>query len=399
MYNSNNPPPNAYNQYGSANLFNPKNNNHQYNYQPTNNTQYGHMQLEDDKVSGDSGGKVTISTKKTIKRRKQVKNVACGVGCITLCLFSIVGAALYLTLTQEDDSFLLFPDETRNEDDYIGLLFENVISDELEVAFDIASDRWSKIIAGSEGSLSRTVLPGSENLCGQGTNLGSDEVLDHLRIIVSTSEIDGEGGVLGQATPCIIEGSFVLTGFMFFDEADVVSLSNNNQLNAVILHEMAHVLGIGSLWRDEGLIIDLVANADNTRQPKYIGASGVAQFQLLAEDDQIDFVPVENGFTKNAFNGAGSGSVNVHFDEDDLLFELMTFRVAVVDQPLSTITIGCLEDLGYVVDFTQADTFIPSIETLEGSNELKADFPPEDYATFVDDIYPYEPIDVSDLLS
>ena len=58
--------------------------------------------------------------------------------------------------------------------------------------------------------------------------------------------------MLGQAGPCFIRTSNKLTviGIMKFDTADLPNMEANGTLNDVILHEMGHVLGFGSIWDD-----------------------------------------------------------------------------------------------------------------------------------------------------
>ena len=61
--------------------------------------------------------------------------------------------------------------------------------------------------------------------------------------------IDGAGGVLGSAGPCLIRDTGpTAVGRMRFDTADLASLEGGGQLDEVVLHEMGHVIGIGSLW-------------------------------------------------------------------------------------------------------------------------------------------------------
>ena len=43
-------------------------------------------------------------------------------------------------------------------------------------------------------------------------------------------------------------------GVMFFDTADLAEMEREGTLNDVITHEMGHVLGIGTIWRDKGLL-------------------------------------------------------------------------------------------------------------------------------------------------
>ena len=70
----------------------------------------------------------------------------------------------------------------------------------------------------------------------------------------SVEPIDGVGGILGSAGPCLIRttGGLTLYGVMRLDSADVTTLEVAGTFDEVILHEMGHVLGIGSLWQVSG---------------------------------------------------------------------------------------------------------------------------------------------------
>ena len=90
------------------------------------------------------------------------------------------------------------------------------------------------------------------NACGVGDPALSNFIVDDLLIFVSLVGIDGVGKVLGQAGPCFIRTSNKLTviGIMKFDTADLPNMEANGTLNDVILHEMGHVVGFGSIWDD-----------------------------------------------------------------------------------------------------------------------------------------------------
>ena len=68
--------------------------------------------------------------------------------------------------------------------------------------------------------------------------------------------IDGAGGILGQAGPDTLRTGSLLPvhGVMQFDAADLAQLESSGQLVSVITHEMGHVLGIGSIWQQKGLL-------------------------------------------------------------------------------------------------------------------------------------------------
>tara|TARA_R110002095_G_scaffold152237_4_gene132172 strand:- start:156276 stop:173423 length:17148 start_codon:yes stop_codon:yes gene_type:complete len=200
-----------------------------------------------------------------------------------------------------------------------------------QAIFQQAADRWSEIII---ADVPDVVIAG----------IG---LVDDLRIEATAPFIDGVNGVLGQAGPTTFRsGSFIpATGIMQFDSADVAALEASGQLLTVILHEMGHVLGIGTIWEALGLVIDL-----DTADPRYIGTEAIAQYNALLGLSVVD-IPVANVGTRN------DGSFGSHWREADLINELMTPILNAGSNPLSTITIGSLADLGYVVDLSVADTY------------------------------------------
>jgi hypothetical protein len=142
---------------------------------------------------------------------------------------------------------------------------------------------------------------------------------------------------------------------MTFDTSDTGALEANGSFGGVILHEMGHVLGIGTLWSSSAV-------GFAGRQELYVAGSGqyTGQFGLSAYNDEFGqvgaFVPVELG--------GGSGTADVHWNEvdggagatgivskyngNDFRDELMT---GWLNSPLfiSNLTIEGMRDLGYTV--------------------------------------------------
>jgi len=115
-----------------------------------------------------------------------------------------------------------------------------------QTAFNNAVARWEQLVLGDLPNVFVNRAAGS--WCGSGSP-AINETVDDLLILVILEPIDGQGGILGSAGPCIIRGSNLsVVGRMRFDTADLASLEAAGQLEAVILHEMGHVIGIGSLW-------------------------------------------------------------------------------------------------------------------------------------------------------
>ena len=103
-----------------------------------------------------------------------------------------------------------------------------------------------------------------------------NETIDDLVIFAVLDSIDGPGKILGQAGPCFIRlpGYLPLIGAMRFDTADVATLESAGQFDEVILHEMGHVLGFGTIWGPLGLLAD-PASAGGT-DPHFVGPQAVA---------------------------------------------------------------------------------------------------------------------------
>jgi hypothetical protein len=201
-----------------------------------------------------------------------------------------------------------------------------------QAVFAAAAKRWSSIVVGD--------LP----------NVTSDGVvIDDLSIDVAARDIDGRGGVLAQASPSAFreapgsDSGLPYRGFIEVDEADLAALASGGQLLAVVTHEMAHVLGFGTVWEQDGLLRD--AGGSN---PRFTGPVATAQYNaIFGKSDSA--VPVENS--------GGPGTHDQHWRESVFGNELMTGFVDDGANPISRVTVGALADLGYVVDMSAADDY------------------------------------------
>ncbi len=129
-----------------------------------------------------------------------------------------------------------------------------------------------------------------------------------------------------------------------FDIFDLDRLEAEGSLLNAIVHEMGHVLGIGTLWRFKGLVRNL-----GSANPVFIGPQAQSAFaEVIGQRSPLP-VPVENR--------GGPGTAGGHWR--DLVFanELMTGFLNPGSNPLSKLTIASLADLGYEVDFGAGDSF------------------------------------------
>jgi hypothetical protein len=190
------------------------------------------------------------------------------------------------------------------------------------------------------------VLCSRPGICGQPSIPAVNETVDDLLIFAEVRAIDGVGGILGAAGPCLIRVANGLTiiGYMEFDEADLVDLAAFGHLEDVVLHEMAHVLGLGTLSPWDNQLVG-AGGAD----PFFPGANAVAKY-TAAGGVAVNAVPVANT--------GGAGTRDSHWREADMGRELMTgFLNTGVTNFLSAISVGALSDMGYTVDYGAVDAY------------------------------------------
>lgn len=191
------------------------------------------------------------------------------------------------------------------------ITFTSAIASKHITAFEAAANAWEEIIIAD--------LPDVSNV-------------DDVDIEILFSPIDGYGGIIAEA---LITGLRVDdTGLPFLgeirvDTADFDSFSSSEK-SQIIFHEIAHVLGFGTLWQQKDLVL----------YGKYIGTNALREYQNAG--GTLDYIPLENT--------GGPGSVGVHWSEEIFREEIMT---SAYDSPsnVSLLTIAAMDDLGYAVNY------------------------------------------------
>lgn len=203
---------------------------------------------------------------------------------------------------------------------------------QLEV-FESAAARWERIIIKDEPSFTG-VIPSAFN----GFPPAIDGELDDIVIEVALAPIDGPGQVLGQAGPRFVrtDDFLTLSGVMFFDIADLDFLEQLGLFEDVIVHEMGHVLGIGTLWNTAPFGFDRTLRAGPDSDPYFTGRMANVHWNAEGGTDEL---PIENI--------GGPGTALGHWREATLNNELMTGFLNLGENPLSRITAGSMKDLGY----------------------------------------------------
>jgi Leishmanolysin len=202
--------------------------------------------------------------------------------------------------------------------------------------FSQAKSRWESVITGDLVDTSNLGLIDMGGGCAYPANI------DDLYICASYKAIDGDKNIVGLAGPHYNRASDMtpFVGSMEFDLADIQFLTDQGSFVDTVLHEMGHVLGVGTNWDDKG-----VTGAKTAACP-YKGVNANREHKAISG---CTTVPTEQEAAKGACK---------HWDEECLVDELMTGILVAGSKPLlSRITIGSLADLGYQVDYSKADTY------------------------------------------
>ena len=275
------------------------------------------------------------------------RTLGAGVGTQTT-IASITGTTpLSVTFTATGSSF--------TSQYNIDVRYLTPLSPARQLAFTNAAARWSSIIYGELTNV--PIFQAAGTICGPAYPSIS-ETIDDVLIFVTVDSIDGPGGILGSAGPCVYRSGsrFTAVGAMRFDVADIGQLEANGVFSAVILHEMAHVLGFGTLWTvPPSLLV-----GGGTSDPYFPGANAVDAYTAVCSSCFGSRVPVEGG--------GGAGTRDAHWRESVMGAELMTGYVSLTSNPLSAITVGALRDMGYTVSSANADPyFVSSVNLRAGA--------------------------------
>jgi hypothetical protein len=207
-------------------------------------------------------------------------------------------------------------------------------------AFSAAVSRWEEVITGD--------LPDATvDFPGPACHDAMRETVDDVVIFVKVTSIDGRGGKLGQAGPCLVrdESQLPITGRLILDRADLDVAEAAGFLDDLVLHEIGHILGFGTLWERFGLLSGV-----NSTDPRFTGSRAAdALDDIWGASGTGNGVPVENR--------GGAGIRNNHWRQSVFGSELMSSALAIGANPLSSISVTSLGDMGYTVDVSKADEF------------------------------------------
>lgn len=171
--------------------------------------------------------------------------------------------------------------------------------------------------------------------------------IDQVDIAINAFEIDGVGGTLafGGVLDVVDQGGFILpsNSFIDFDFADLAVLEDAGTIFDTLNHEVAHALGFGTVWEENGVYID--------GSGEYTGENGLATYQAEF-DPNAAFVPVELEF--------GDGTADAHWDEE-WAGGVNALLTGFADPPemLTLTTLASFNDIGYQTVTFDAPAPIP----------------------------------------
>lgn len=156
--------------------------------------------------------------------------------------------------------------------------------------------------------------------------------------------------------------TFPMVGAIVLNSTYLYGSLKEDHLYAVLLHEVGHVLGIGTVWNLAKSPLTLYQE-DNKDKYYYTGTAALREYKTYFPTSELIGIPLEDD--------GGDGTEGSHPEEQmnrkidgtphpGLHDELMTGWLGSLAS-LSRITLGFLEDIGYEVDYSKADPFDPSV--------------------------------------
>ncbi|MCY3598812.1 MAG: hypothetical protein OXN85_02405 [Gemmatimonadetes bacterium] len=289
-------------------------------------------------VASSDSGVVTVTARGDTMR---VVGVAPGMATVTIAARDAGGLGAELSFAVEVRPARRFDIEVR---------FDTTAAEPWRAVVLEAAALWMSVLADTE--LPEVAVDDRIECYGASTAEPVGTV-DDLMVLVEFRDIDGPGRTLAQAGVCRLrEGSMLpFASVAFFDVSDIDRLIDTGDATELAVHEIAHALGFGVLWRPLGLLRDPALGV-GAIDAHFVGPAAIAAFDAAGGTDYAGGakVPVENR--------GGAGSANLHWRGSVLRGELMRpLNRLGVRETLSAITIRSLADLGYEVDASLAEPY------------------------------------------
>lgn len=204
-----------------------------------------------------------------------------------------------------------------------------------------AACRWEQIITGDLTDIVLT-FPGGTSRCPAVIGRPVDDLLLFVGELTMPS-FPSQTGLGGFCNVRFNDGSFL-------PQIGFIDLALNRQpldFLQTAIHEIGHVLGIGTLWNINIESFRPLVQLGGS-DPRFVGMAGVSQFQQLGG---VGGVPLQVG-------SAGHWRSRDEDPVSNLGREVMTpTSIQGQRQSLSRVSAAALQDLGYVVNLGAADPF------------------------------------------
>ena len=221
-----------------------------------------------------------------------------------------------------------------------------------------AVTRWTRAISKQFGEFR---FRGVVDECFRGQP-AMDETGHNPVVFLQVGDLDGLNGALAGTRACAMSSKDTLpiVTQIILDRADLDRMEQRGILLGVITHELGHALGFNPLSYGPRNLAE-----GGTTDPFINGRSARAEFAKHGAWYTGVTVPLENQ--------SGGGPNDPHWRLFVFGDEVMSSAMASgYKSPLSAITLGLFQDLGYTVDFAAADAY--EVRPIFGGNRLLPEF-------------------------
>jgi hypothetical protein len=174
-----------------------------------------------------------------------------------------------------------------------------------------------------------------------------------VRVLIKLDSLPPRIG--GQGGPCVLRpNGLPLLGTISLNLFNY-NLLSDQKLDDLLQHEVGHVLGLGTIW-GRGSFARLVDGDSSAADPIFIGPNALSAFALLGRSTRFAGrrVPLQIG-------------VRGHWRSDAFGGELMSPSLIAQAQPVSSVTVAALRDLGWVVEPEAYEEYALPDEVVSGS--------------------------------
>ena len=246
-------------------------------------------------------------------------------------------------------------------DDNVGpLLRDNRIStkinyatDRQKGAFDITLDFAAGVSQAIRDAMTAAAFRWETVVTGDLTSVRDSDgtVIDDIVIrvqpgLLGATGSDGSGNTLANARPTAFRTATDRNPFLPYaaevgvDMADAAS----SQLVTILAHEIGHALGFTNVSN----LLNLISGV------RYVGANALQEYRNTF-DATATAVPLEGG--------GGAGTAFAHWSEATFGSELLTGYLNSGINPLTRLTVAAFQDMGYSVNYSAADDYLPKAGT------------------------------------